>query len=328
MNDMTPAIAEISAELAEELRTEPIDPLDVLGCPPFLELPNGIHMGVPEAVYHQRILGVASKGAIDKMIEAPAVYRAWISGYGDDTESKSLAFGKVAHCFALEPSTFARTYVVEPEFGACRKHDESGTTTEQAKENKKRRDEWRSRHVGATLVSARDLALVTGMRDALSRDPDVGPHFRALWNGAEGYMAEATIRWECKSTGLICRARPDLFVLGGQTIMIDVKSTADCRLDPFNRSRKEYGYHRQEYHYRTGASAIGYPVDRFLFAAVEKTPPFLMQVYDLNPELASIGESEVETAKSALIRCLVFDEWPGLEPGVKTLPPLPWEKRT
>lgn len=306
----------VSGELAAELAKVP-------PVPSFLDLPHGIHPQVPDEVYHQRILGVVSKGALDKVIESAASYRAWIDSGTEETEA--LFFGRAGHCYLLEEEVFRARYVVEPDFGYLVKHDASGTSKEQGKENRERRDAFRAKHKGATLVTADQFAAMVGIRASLARDPDIGPYVRAIWADDGSLQTEVTLKWECPTTGLVCKARTDIF---GEDEILDIKTTQNCRAEPFNRSRKEFGYHRQDAHYRAGAAAVGRPVKRFRFVAVEKTPPYLLQVYELDPELLLIGERQVEAAKLELMRCLTFDDWPGLEPGVKVLRPLPWENRS
>jgi exodeoxyribonuclease VIII len=322
---VTPEQTATTGELAEALATP--EPL-----PSLLDLRPGLHLQLDERVYHQRVLGYASKGALDKVLESLATYRCWVDGAGDEPETKALSFGSVAHCFTLQPEVFAQRYVAEPDWGYCMKHDASGTTKEQGAENRKRRDEWRAERKGATFVSAKDLRVVTGMREALRKSPDVGRYFESLWSGRDGYHAEATCVWECSDTGLLCKSRKDLLVDGGalldESLILDVKTCADCRAAPFNRARAEYGYHRQDPHYRDGAAAVGLRPERFIFVAVEKTPPYLHQAYELDPVLLERGRDEVRKAKLALVTALAFDEWPGLPPGVKTLYAHPWETRT
>ena len=322
---MTPEQTAATGELAESL-AEP-EPL-----PSLLDLQPGLHLHVDERVYHQRVLGYVSKGALDKVLESLATYRCWVDGSGDEPETKALAFGTVAHCFTLQPEVFARRYVAEPDFGYTMKHDASGTSKEQGAENKKRRDDWRAAHKGATFVSAKDLRAVTGMREALRKSPDVGRYFESLWSGRDGYHAEATCTWECSDSGLLCKSRCDVLVDGGalldESLILDVKTCADCRLEPFSWARREYNYHRQDPHYRDGALAVGIRPERFVFVAIEKTPPYLHQVYELDPALVDIGREQVRKAKMALVTALAFDEWPGLPPGTKTLYAHPRETRT
>lgn len=316
---MTPEQLKSTAELATELSRPGPPPA------PLLERGVGLHIDVPEDVYHRRALGVVSKGAADKVLESLATYLAWVQGDGDDAESKALMFGSVAHCFALQPDLFASKYVAEPDFGYCQKHDASGTTKEQGADNRRRRDEWRAGHAGAVFVGAKDLSTVRGMREALRQSPDVGHLLRALWSGRDGYHAEATCVWECRESGLICKSRKDLLATP-ESVIVDLKTCADCREGPFNRSRAEYGYHRQVAHYMDGAESVGLPVGRFLLVAVEKAPPFLHQVYELAPSLIQRGRDQMRRAKMAMVSAITFDEWPGLEPGIKCLGQLPWER--
>lgn len=83
-----------AAELAESLRG-----------PSALDLPHGIHYGVPEEQYHRRVLGLASKHALDLVAKAPAAYRAWVDG-ADDEPSTAMQFGKDFHTACLEPALY------------------------------------------------------------------------------------------------------------------------------------------------------------------------------------------------------------------------------
>ena len=298
-----------SAELAESLAK----PVAVPGR--FLALADGLHHDVPESTYHERILGVASKGALELVRYAPAKYLSWVRGEDEpEEESRALFFGRAAHCGILEPEKYAKVYAVEPAYGDGR--------TKAAKEKK---DAWRAEHAGAIPLSEADAKAIAGMKDAISRHPEMGPIFRALWEGKRG-AAEVTIKWTCPESGLVCRSRDDLFIDGEDPEIIDLKSTADARSEEFNRSRMKFGYHRQEGHYVHGHAVTGKRSPRFRFLAVEKVPPYLLRVYELSPALRELGYRQIQQAKEDLARCVGFDDFPGLSPITETLEQFPWEK--
>jgi PDDEXK-like domain of unknown function (DUF3799) len=70
-----------------------------------LDLPHGLHEGVPEAIYHAKVLGLASKHALDLVEPAPAKYRAWIDA-DEDIPTPAMQFGKDFHAAALEPHLY------------------------------------------------------------------------------------------------------------------------------------------------------------------------------------------------------------------------------
>jgi hypothetical protein len=288
----------------------------------FLDLPDGFHEGFPEAEYHRPILGVANKGALELVRHAPAKYMGWIKGLLPPRDSAAMDFGADFHAFTLEPSVFAAKYIAEPEFGSCRKDDNTGTTKEQGAENKKRRDAWRAEHVGAELVSAKDLADYEGMRAAILAHPDMGPIFKALWDG--NAAAELTMKWQCPTSGLICKARDDLLY---EDEVIDVKTCADARHEAIAKARAKYKWHWQEAHYSDGHIALGRPLRRWRFLAIEKTYPYLLKVHECTPAVVDLGRREVEAAKADLMRCLELESWGGLTTETNMLDLMPGENR-
>ena len=282
--------------------------------PSFLDLPDGLHLAVSEETYHAKILGVASKGALEKLRYAPAVYHAWVTGSIPEQDFAALVFGRAAHCGLLEPDRFASTYTVEPAFGDCRK-----------RENKLRRDEWRAENAGRAPLPAEDYAAILGIRSALLEHPEVGPLLRHTWATAHGVTlaTELTLKWTCPETGLVCRARDDLY---SAPVVLDVKTCADARPDGFGRTRAQYGYHRQAAHYVEGHTVLGAPAERFLFIAAEKTPPYLTAVYECTPALLDHGARQIAAAKRLLRRCVELDTWPGLPTDVRLLDVLAWER--
>lgn len=89
-------VAAASAELAASLARPDTT---------ILDLPRGIHHDVPEGAYHARILGLASKHALDLVLKAPAAYRAWIDGH-DEPPTPAMQFGKDFHAACLEPRKY------------------------------------------------------------------------------------------------------------------------------------------------------------------------------------------------------------------------------
>lgn len=285
-------------QLAEALEDAPGDQA-MLDRQAFLELPLGRHDDVPANVYHSKILGVASKGALDRVRRSPAHYRAWIAGY-EKKETPALSLGRAIHMAILEPDVFARTYLIEPSFGDVRKTDR--TTKEQAKEHKTRREAWRLEHAGATILEAKSAQTTLGMVQAIASDPTAADML------SEG-VPEVTIKWVDRETGLVCRLRVD-FLVERLGLVLDVKSCEDARDDAFGRSVEAYGYHRQEAHYLDGLHEVGLDVDDFVFLPIEKEPPYAMDFFQLDDEDRATGQQQVRAARRRLAECLARDEWP------------------
>ncbi len=267
----------------------------------ILELPDGLHRDVPEAIYHQRIPGVASKSALDLVDRAPAVYAEWLKGAVRE-ESEALAFGRAFHCALLEPGVYDQTYAVEPKFGDCRKT-----------ENKKRRDDWRGENAGRVLIESEDAMAVVGMARAIRMHPLAN---RMLRDG----VPELTLKWTDPDTGIICKGRADYHV-DSMSLCVDVKTTDDAREGAFSRSVANYGYFKQAAFYSDGFDAIGKSLGHgcFWFLCVEKRAPYLVDTFNLDDDAIARGREWSRRTLRKLADCVESGEYPGYPVGVKTL---------
>lgn len=262
----------------------------------------GIYPDVPAEVYHRRELGVVNNGALNILANhTPSHYRAWVDDAAEQSETPALLFGRAFHALALEPDTFRQQFALQPVFGDLR--------TKAAKES---RDSWLADHPGVTPVSADDWQRMQAMAKAVREHPIAGQFF-------VGGMPEATCVWIDPRTGLICKSRKDywredLWMIG------DLKSTDDASPRAFARSVVNYGYHLQDAHYTAGPQTLfGRESPRFLFVAVEKSPPYAVGVYMLDADAEARGHELRDRAMDTLNHCLQQDEWPGLPAVVNTL---------
>lgn len=262
----------------------------------ILELGPGLHRGVAADVYHARILGMASKGVLDLVHRSPAHYRAYIDGAPDE-ESAALAFGTAYHMAALEPDRFAREYIVEPTF--------------KGKGSVAARAAWREEHAGLSWIDADDARAIAAMVASLRAHPLAS----ALLEQGE---PEVTLRWTDAATGLECRARGDWYD-AELAICVDLKTTTDARPDAFARSIASFAYHRQQAFYSDGFEAIGAPLDRFIFVAQEKTPPFAISVFTLDEDAIRRGRFSVGEDLERLADCIARDVWPAYPETIQEL---------
>lgn len=265
-----------------------------------LSLPHGLHRDVPHEVYHARVLGLVSKGALDIVHRSPLHYRTWALGREPEEISDPLAFGSAFHCAILEPERFDAAYVVAPDFGDCR-----------FKEPKANRDAWRAANTGRLVIEADDFSAIRGMRDALRAHPLAS---RMLHDGDR----ELTVRWKDTETGLECKSRADYHV-PRLRLCVDLKTTEDASLEGFRRTVAKWGYHRQNALYGDGFAACGAPLDHFVFIAVEKTPPYAIAIYTLDFGTIAKGRNTIRQDLQTLADCVARGEWPGYAPGIQSL---------
>lgn len=103
-------------------------------------------------------------------------------------------------------------------------------------------------------------------------------------------------------------------------IAVDLKTTVDASKAGFARAAARYGYHVQRGHYLDILKRLGREAD-MLFVAVEKEPPYLVQVHRLSPEFAEMGETEALAAVDTYRRCMDTGVWPGYPEEVAMLEP-------
>lgn len=256
-------------------------------------LPAGLHRDITPDCYYARELGVVSKSGLDLYSRAPALYREWAAGK-EDEPTPALVLGNAVDCATTDPGRFDRDYAVAPEFGDCR-----------TKGPRDERDAWRKVHAGKTWLSAEDGRIVEGCVWSLRTHPIAGRILRA-----KDLIRQATLRWDDGEHGLLCKARPDLYVpsLG---LCGDLKTTLDASAHEFRRSVASYGYHRQEAFYRDGFAALDVPLEHFVFIAVEKAPPYLVAVYQLDEAAVEIGRRQTRDLMARFAVSLVTDSWPG-----------------
>ena len=265
----------------------------------LLDLPIGLHENVTERVYHARVLGMASKSGLDQVRQSPAHYKAWVDGLLE-RDTQALGFGKAIHQAILEPELFARSYVIAPDFGDCRK-----------RENKLARDAWNKENAHATILRNADGIHMLGMVRAAVAHPLVAALF-------ESGASEATARWDDPETGLPCKCRTDHYRQDLATI-VDIKSSSNAKADAFARDVAAYGYHRQDGFYRSGLTALGAPVEHFIFVCIEKLPPYNVAVFEVDSDDAAQGARENGALLRQLAECVGNDVWPGYPPHIQSV---------
>lgn len=107
-------------------------------------------------------------------------------------------------------------------------------------------------------------------------------------------------------------------------LAIDLKTTLDASLDGFTRSVAAYGYHIQEAHYRAAYKASEGVDPRFVFVAVEKSPPYFVAVHKLSVVWSEMGATAAREARRLYTECVAKDEWPGYPTDIQVLEPPAW----
>lgn len=274
----------------------------------------GFYKGLPSSIYHARELGLASKSVLDLVHRSPAHYKSWADG-ADGEETAALIFGSAFHCSLFEPERFKVDYASEPDWGDLRAVT-GRTTTEQAKGNKDRRDEWRLKNPNTIPLSAADQRTITGMTESVR-------NHKMVRNMVRGGEPEMTLRWKDPETGLQCKSRTDYYV-EELDMVVDIKTTMDATYEGFRKSIAKYRYYVQDAMYRKGFSALGKPLKHFIFVACEKTPPFALALFQLDIDGVELGHAHASKDMNKLAACLATNDWPGYAMGIQKVELPPW----
>jgi hypothetical protein len=176
---------------------------------------------------------------------------------------------------------------------------------------KKAQDEAKEHRArGAVPILPAERQEVDAIVAAIRTHPTAGPLF------AEGTgRPEASLFWTDERTGINRRARIDWLphqTSGSRLIVPDLKTCRSAKREEFAKSAMDHGYHQQGPFYLDGIKALGLGEDPvFVFVAVEKKPPYLVNVIQLDVVAMRIGASLNRDAIDIYAECVRTGEWPG-----------------
>ncbi|MFJ4990024.1 PD-(D/E)XK nuclease-like domain-containing protein [Streptomyces sp. NPDC088732] len=266
----------------------------------------GLYPDLPAEEYHadpfrDRGGSLSSTGA-RKLVppSCPALFRHWA-----DTRQppkQVFEFGTAAHKLVLGPGP------------ALARLDVDAYTTKDAKA---KRDKARAE--GKIPLKVAEHEQLDGMVAALRAHPYVP----ALFDPVNG-SPEQSLFWTDEQTGVMRRARLDwLPTLGpGRLIVADYKTCVKADDVSIARAVDEHGYHQQADWYLSGLRALGLADGEtaFVFVFQEKTPPYLINVVELDIVALHIGAAKNRRALQTYAKCTTDGVWPAWNDDVRLLP--------
>ncbi|WP_027933704.1 PD-(D/E)XK nuclease-like domain-containing protein [Amycolatopsis thermoflava] len=264
----------------------------------------GMYGGVPEETYHG-LPGLSSTG-VKRMLHAPAVYR-WHADHPAPPAKSTFDFGHAVHAKVL--GVGLDVAVIPDELLAAN----GAVSTKAAKAFVAE-----ARAAGMTVLKSDEYAEVAAMADAVLGHPDAGP----LLSGAE---PEVSILWDDPATGVRCRGRLDYWHERAN-VVVDLKSARSADPRRFARHAVDFGYPEQGAHYRTGTTIVTGrdTAPRFIHVLVEKEPPHLVSVVELEPAFLAVAADRVRFAIDLYADCLETGRWPGYGDGIHPIQPPAW----
>lgn len=173
--------------------------------------------------------------------------------------SPSLVFGQLFHKMLLEPGTVWDDFAVAPD------------ANRRTKEGKEIWRKFSELNEGKTIITPDMLERSSAMCESV--------HNEILAKKLLLGEREKPFFWIDEITGEACKCRVDCLNMNyEQPIIIDVKTTSDASTEAFIRSSINYGYDLQAAMYSEGVEKNIEEKPLFVFIAVEKEPPYAVNI--------------------------------------------------
>jgi exodeoxyribonuclease VIII len=249
-------------------------------------------------LYHSDVSRI-SKSGLDLIAKAPALYyeRYLNPERPKERKTPALVEGNAFHVLTLEFPKFAHHFIVKPKFTG------SGSVAKS--------EAFDLEHADKSIITMEQYDQIKRMRDAVLSHPIAS---QLLRNG----VAERTLKWDDLATGAHCKCRQDWFD-NDSNFIVDLKSTEDASQAGFERSSFKYRYHVQAPMYFDGSLLNNITPNGFIFIAVEKSSPYLVNVFYATEEMMQYGREVYRNDLRTYLECKRNNSWPGYEPQAKPL---------
>ncbi|MFG3340574.1 PD-(D/E)XK nuclease-like domain-containing protein [Glycomyces sp. NPDC048151] len=252
-----------------------------------------VYEDMDEAIYHADPVpggSLSSTGA--RALLPPGTPAKYHYERGRTVHKKAFDYGSAAHKLIL--GTGPEIAVIEAD---------NWTT----KDAKNQRDAAYSD--GAVPLLAHEYENVLAMATMIRRHPIAGPLFNRPG------QAELSMFWVDPDTGVWCRGRLDWLPdrnEGQRLIAAEYKTCRSAALPDIAKAVHDFGYHQQAAHYLTGMRATGLDENpAFVHIFQEKTPPFLVNVVEIDAYNLNIGAAKNKRALQIYRECTDTGTWPG-----------------
>ena len=235
-----------------------------------------------------------SKSRLIKIGVCPEYFK-WCEE-NEQERTEAMVVGSAFHKIVLEPDTFDDEFAVIP------------AIDRRTKDGKLAYEEFVKNAAGKSLITEEQFNTISAMRDVIMANK----YAKALLKGT----TEKSIYFEDELTGEKCKCRPDCMrVIKDRVVITDLKSCSSAENKAFVNDVLKFGYDVQAYMYRLGVSkALDIPPENvdFVFIAVEKKEPYLMNILQVDEYTLQRGEQLFRKYIGTYHECKETDNWYGL----------------
>lgn len=226
------------------------------------------------------------RSALWKLTRSPAHFKYELDNPPEPTPA--LALGAATHMAILQPDEFWNQYAIR-------------NLDLRTKAGKEERDALQAQ--GFTILNSEQAAQISGVFEAINNNEAV---LRLLAG-----ERETAYFWTDEATGERCKCRTDSEVdISGMHYIVDLKTCTDASTDAFMRDALKYGYHVQAAMYCEGVKHVTGKESQFVFIAVEKTPPYAINILQADDAFMLHGFDEFRRLMGIYHECKTADKWP------------------
>lgn len=207
---------------------------------------------------------------IKKFLHSPRVY--YYNCFEKDdkltsNEERHFSIGSALHEIILEPSLFKTNYIVAPKFDR------------RTKQGKADYEAFQASAEGKTILFEDEMEMITKMGENAIKNPTFVELIKDSYRELSCYTQDPV-------TGLKLRMRPDSMAKTKSTIT-DIKSCLDSSARKFKGDVYNYGYSISAAYYMDFLKR-----ENYVFAAVEKQPPYQVSLFVLDDEKIEWGRQQ------------------------------------
>lgn len=229
-----------------------------------------------------------SRSDLFKMSKSPLHFRYEMDHPQEKTPA--LIFGSAFHKWVLEPDTF------DDDFAVITRIDR------RTKTGREEYNRFAEENAGKEIISEEDLVTIIDMTSSINANK----YARALLAGQH----EQSFFWTDEMTGEECKCRTDILAdIGGVHIIADLKTCTAADTKSFQRDMMKYGYDLQAYMYCEGVKQNTGIDHQFVFIAVEKTPPYAVNIMMAEQGVMESGLDKFREYIGIYHECKQTGEW-------------------
>ena len=212
-----------------------------------------------------------SSSDIKNFLKRPALFYYEKYTPQEKQDERHFSIGSALHELILEPELFKTNYIIFPK------------VDRRTKEGKAKFEEFQLSAQNKTIVYEDEMDMIRKMAD----NAIMNHTFLELLKDS---YRELSCYTQDEKTGIKLRVRPDIMPKNKNSI-VDIKSCIDSSPKKFKNDVYSYGYSISAAFYCDHLKR-----ENYVFAAMEKQPPYQVSLYTLNDEMIEYGRSQYRMA--------------------------------